>query len=345
MRLLNTETFQLQEYYTDIPAYAILSHTWDKEEVTFRDMQNLEVAKKKAGFAKIRGACAHARKYAFEWIWIDSCCINKESSAELSEAINSMYEYYRDSQVCYAYLSDASSAEDPRDTKSGFRSSRWFKRGWTLQELLAPRYVVFLGQDWEEIGTRWSLKDAISVLTRIPSRVFEDGRLESYSIAQRMSWAALRETTRPEDKAYCLMGIFGVNMPPLYGEGSEKAFTRLQHEIIKVSDDRSIFAWIAPVGEKGPRGLFARSPFEFRMSEKFRPLKRILLTTTPLTFSRTMVYTYTYLSRKLLLAIWTAGGRCLLQHSIVGLKTATISPSICRTSMDGDMFAIGQMSW
>ncbi|KAF5368512.1 hypothetical protein D9758_002437 [Tetrapyrgos nigripes] len=266
MRLLNTKTLKLREFYFDIPTYAILSHTWDKEEVTLQDMQDPQTAKSKAGYAKLSGACAHARKYNFEWIWIDSCCINKESSAELSENINSMYGYYGDSEVCYVYLSDASSAEDPRDVGSGFRRSRWFKRGWTLQELLAPRYVVFLGKDWEEIGTRWSLRDAISALTHIPSRVFEDGDMMRYSIAQKMSWAAFRETTRPEDQAYCLMGLFGVNMPPLYGEGSVKAFMRLQQEIIKVSDDCSIFAWIAPIGEQGLRGLFAKSPFEFRMS-------------------------------------------------------------------------------
>ncbi|KAF5368545.1 hypothetical protein D9758_002390 [Tetrapyrgos nigripes] len=237
------------------------------EEVTFQDMQNRQVTERKAGYAKLLGACVHARKYNFEWIWIDSCCINKESSMELSaEAINSMYGYYGDSEVCYVYLADASSAEDPRDVQSGFRTSRWFKRGWTLQELLAPRYIVFLGKDWEEIGTRWSLWDAISALTRIPSRVFKYGDMTRYSIAQKMSWAAFRETTRPEDQAYCLMGLFGVNMAPLYGEGSVKAFMCLQQEIIKVSDDRSIFAWTARTGEKGTRGLFAKSPFEFRMS-------------------------------------------------------------------------------
>ncbi|KAF5368403.1 hypothetical protein D9758_002410 [Tetrapyrgos nigripes] len=266
MRLLNTETLQLHEFYSDIPTYAILSHTWDREEVTFQDMQNPQVAERKAGYAKLLGACTHARKYNFEWIWIDTCCINKESSAELSEAINSMYGYYGDSEVCFVYLSDASSAEEPRDVKSSFRKSRWFKRGWTLQELLAPRYCVFLGKDWEDIGTRWSLRDAISELTGIPSRVFEDGDMTRYSIAQKMSWAAFRETTRPEDQTYSLMGLFGVNMPPLYGEGAVKAFMRLQHEIIKVSDDRSIFVWIARIGEKGTRGLFAKSPFEFRMS-------------------------------------------------------------------------------
>ncbi|KAK7462444.1 hypothetical protein VKT23_008043 [Stygiomarasmius scandens] len=265
MRLLNTLTLQVEDFYTDVPKYAILSHTWDKEEVSFQDIQDLSAASSKAGYAKVYNACVHARKYEFEWIWIDSCCINKESSAELSEAINSMYQYYEDSEVCYAYLRDASSKEDPRDMNSGFTKSRWFTRGWTLQELLAPSHVVFLDTNWLEIGTRWSLRDAISAITLIPVGMFEEHDIDKFSIAQRMSWAACRATTRPEDIAYCLMGIFGVSMSPIYGEGGAKAFMRLQQEIIKFSDDRSIFAWAADNGWE-PRGLLARSPSEFRMS-------------------------------------------------------------------------------
>ncbi|KAK7439048.1 hypothetical protein VKT23_014922 [Stygiomarasmius scandens] len=288
MRLLNTETFELKEFYSNVPIYAILSHTWGEEEVTFQDIQDLNIAKRRSGWSKVRGACAHARKYDFEWIWIDSCCIDKSSSAELSEAINSMYQYYEDATVCYVHLCDARSAQDPRDPISGFRNSRWFTRGWTLQELIAPVYIVFLDNNWTEIGTRWSLRDAISAVTAIPVKLFESCDLSQYSIAQKMSWAAFRETTRPEDQAYCLMGIFGVCMPPIYGEGGEKAFMRLQQEIIKISDDRSIFAWVSDSKEyevfcsefgspqelrarlaRNPamgRGLLARSPVEFRAS-------------------------------------------------------------------------------
>ncbi|KAF5344882.1 hypothetical protein D9758_011566 [Tetrapyrgos nigripes] len=245
MRLLNTETLKLQEFYADIPRYTILSHTWEKEEVTFQDIQNLETARLKAGFAKVWNACVRARNYDFEWIWIDSCCINKESSAELSEAINSMYQYYEDAVVCCVYLCDVSIEFHPRNPKSSFKDSRWFKRGWTLQELLAPRNVVFLDKDWVRIGTRWTLRDVVSAITSVPVEVFEGRDINTYSVAQRMSWAASRETTRAEDQAYSLMGIFGVSMPPIYGEGGAKAFMRLQQEIIKISDDRSIFAWVA----------------------------------------------------------------------------------------------------
>ncbi|KAK7455244.1 hypothetical protein VKT23_011116 [Stygiomarasmius scandens] len=268
MRLLNTGSFKLREFFTNTPPYAILSHTWEGEEVIFQDMQTLEVAERKAGWLKIANACAHARKYDFEWIWIDSCCINKESSAELSEALNSMYQYYLDAEVCYVYLSDVleDPRNDPRDIQSTFRRSRWFTRGWTLQELLAPSYAVFLDCQWTEIGTKWSLRDVLSAITSIPMSVFEDGDLSEFSIAQKMSWVAFRETTRPEDRAYCLMGLFGINMPPIYGEGGQKAFMRLQQEIMKISDDRSIFAWIASPGDTEPRGLLAKSPYEFRAS-------------------------------------------------------------------------------
>ncbi|KAK7462463.1 hypothetical protein VKT23_008064 [Stygiomarasmius scandens] len=265
MRLLNTKTFRLEEFYVDIPPYAILSHTWEEEEITFKDIQIPEVAKYKAGWRKIDSACAHARKYDFKWIWIDSCCINKESSAELSEAINSMYQYYEDSEVCYVNLCDFVSE---KDGESAFSQCKWFKRGWTLQELLAPCYVVFLDKNWSEVGTKWSLRSVISVITTIPVQVLTHRNIQEYSIAQRMSWAASRETTRPEDQAYCLMGIFNVSMSPIYGEGGTKAFMRLQQEIIKYSDDRSIFAWTASPGHREARGLLAMSPYEFWASGK-----------------------------------------------------------------------------
>ncbi|THU84767.1 HET-domain-containing protein [Dendrothele bispora CBS 962.96] len=277
MYLLHTTNLTLQEFFADVPEYAILSHTWTGEEVTFQDIQNDRRKSdwKKTGWQKVKGACAEARKYRWEWIWIDSCCIDKSSSAELSENINSMYRLYENAAVCYVYLCDASSEEDPRDSGSRFWESRWFTRGWTLQELIAPSAsVIFLDHSWKKIGTRYSLRDVISTITSIPVGLLKDGDLTKYSIAQKMSWAAFRKTTRPEDRAYSLMGLFDICMPPIYGEGEAKAFMRLQQEIIKTSDDRSVFAWVADCGrhekwkaiEHDPRGLFARSPDEFKGS-------------------------------------------------------------------------------
>jgi Fungal fruit body lectin/Heterokaryon incompatibility protein (HET) len=259
MRLLHLETRKLKEFQGNIPDYAILSHTWGDEEVLFQDLQNESKARAMKGYSKIEGACAQALRDGFEYVWIDTCCINKESSAELSEAINSMYAWYQDSQVCYAYLADTPSEEDATSKSSSFAKSRWFKRGWTLQELLAPSSVIFYGRDWKEIGTKASLQEVIYGVTGVEWSVLLGNYGAEISIARRMSWASRRQTTRVEDEAYCLMGIFGVHMPTIYGEG-RNAFIRLQQEILKVSDDQTIFAWEGPGKE---RGLLAHSPAEF----------------------------------------------------------------------------------
>lgn len=191
--------------------------------------------------------------------WIDTCCIDKSSSAELSEAINSMFGWYERAEVCYAYLSDVPSASaDPLNVASTFRLSKWFTRGWTLQELLAPYYVDFFDQSWNWIGSKTSLDILVREMTGI-------GDLVNYKkacVAQKMSWASWRETTRMEDQAYSLLGLFGVHMPTLYGEG-ENAFIRLQLEIINRTDDDSILAWDGHRGVGRNDGLLAVSPKAF----------------------------------------------------------------------------------
>lgn len=172
--------------------------------------------------------------------WIDSCCIDKSSSAELSEAINSMFKWYQRAHVCYIYLSDVRSNQNPHSWPSDFRNSQWFTRGWTLQELLAPEFVEFFDQNWNEIGSKSSLQDLVSTITGIS--VEHLGNFRPASVAQKMAWASRRKTKRVEDEAYSLLGLFGVNMPPLYGEG-QNAFFRLQLEILKQINDESLFAW------------------------------------------------------------------------------------------------------
>lgn len=181
--------------------------------------------------------------------------------------------WYHYAQVCYAYLADVPGGDDHQSEASEFARSRWFTRGWTLQELLAPSRLVFYGKDWREIGTRTSLLTRILEVTGIHHDAFHHDAFGTFgqyrfSIAQRMSWAAKRKTTRIEDMAYCLMGIFDVNMPTLYGEGS-KAFLRLQRKIMKVWSDHSIFAWKARDGSY-PRGLLADSPAEFSHASNIR---------------------------------------------------------------------------
>jgi ankyrin repeat protein len=271
MRLLNTENRALEEFEDNkIPLYAILSHTWGDHEITFQDVERSN-ADKKAGYEKIRKTCSIAAAHGFKYVWIDTCCIDKTSSAELSEAINSMYRWYQGSGMCYAYLADVppnAVVHQTRTISAGLSNSRWFTRGWTLQELIAPLMVIFLNQEWQEIGTKSSLQSIISEITGIPNTILQGADLESASVAQRMSWASKRETTRVEDLTYCLIGIFGVSIPLLYGEG-ERAFIRLQEEIMKTSDDHSLFAWES-FGPHG--GLLATSPAAFLMSNKIIPL-------------------------------------------------------------------------
>jgi hypothetical protein len=256
MRLINTETLELENFFgEDIPPYATLSHTWGNEEVTFQDMQSLQQHHTKAGFLKIQGTCKLAQQHKLGYAWVDTCCIDKSSSAELTEAINSMFTWYQCSVRCLAYLSDVptsnSEAIDLRERElpcqkdelptclSTISNSRWFTRGWTLQELLAPEEVYFYDSSWNFLGRRSSLPRLLSVVTRIDEDVIKEPKRmhdSAISVATKMSWAAHRTTKKMEDRAYSLLGIFCVHMPLLYGEG-DHAFTRLQEEIIRNSDD------------------------------------------------------------------------------------------------------------
>lgn len=267
MRFLNTETLTFEDVDEPVPkSYAILSHTWGDDEVTFQDMADPEKAHHKAGFDKISKTCRVANLQGFRHAWIDTCCIDKSSSAELSEAINFMFALYAGSGRCFVYLEDYRSGVF---VAAEFARCKWFTRGWTLQELIAPDDVQFYQTTWNVLGTKKSLLRHIHDITRIPALVLEDKRaVWGCCLAQRMSWAAGRVTRRPEDAAYCLMGLFGVNMPMLYGIG-KKAFLRLQEEIIKDTNDLSIFAWIdrtlPPAAE---HGIFAESPDVFKDCKK-----------------------------------------------------------------------------
>ena len=285
MYLLNTTTKRLSQFFDEQrPTYAILSHTWGDEEVTYQDLHDFHQTgsgreessspiSSWAGWRKIEACCGQASKDGFKWVWIDTCCIDKSSSAELSEAINSMFAWYRESKLCYAYLEDVIDAtEDIAAVDSCFRHSRWFTRGWTLQELLAPRRIRFLNSSWQVIGQlekASKLTEVISEITSIPSPFLEGLDLQNANTAMRMSWASKRDTTRTEDLAYCLLGIFDINMPLLYGEGM-KAFRRLQEEILRRTYDHSLLAWGLLPWDEGyslsstePCGILATSPSEF----------------------------------------------------------------------------------
>jgi hypothetical protein len=222
----------------DIPPYAILSHTWgaDTEEVTFKDLTD-GTGKSKAGYNKIHFCGKQAVRDGLQFFWVDTCCIDKSSSSELTEAINSMFCWYRNADKCYVYLSDVSRVDCnendylSRSTwKSAFRKSRWFTRGWTLQELIAPTSVIFFSSDNKRLGDKLSMDQQVHEITGIPIEALRGRPLSDFSIDDRLSWAVQRKTTREEDKAYCLLGIFGIHMPLIYGE-RENAFIRLKREI------------------------------------------------------------------------------------------------------------------
>jgi hypothetical protein len=275
------EQFELPGGGKPLPPYAILSHTWLKEgpegvkEVTYQDIKNSFLALnhgrfKQEGWLKLKKYCDFAAKHDWEWAWMDTCCIDKTNLSDTQEAINAMFRWYQNARVCYAYLSDVDVAgsNSSSGTDSGpsttlghpslryprFRSTdphsfvaaKWFTRGWTLQELLAPRFLIFVNQAWRQIGTRESWATEIQKATKIEAHRLTDFRprdFESCSIAMRLSWASQRQTTMEEDETYSLLGLFGISMPLIYGEGRQQAFNRFQRELIKFYDDDSILAW------------------------------------------------------------------------------------------------------
>jgi hypothetical protein len=220
-----------------IPPYAILSHTWGKEEVTFDDITE-GTGKEKIGHNKIRFCMQKAVESGLQYSWVDTCCINKNDFTELQHAINSFFRWYRDAAICYVFLSDVSATKRKPDSdifqstwEPAFRDSRWFTRGWTLQELLAPRYLKFYSQEGKALGDMQELKHLIHSITGLPVAALLGASLDGFEPEERLSWTDNRTTTREEDKAYSLLGILGVFMPLIYGEGLDNAFRRLRKEI------------------------------------------------------------------------------------------------------------------
>ena len=253
MRLLqiNTDgTFGLTKDFIgddEVPAYAILSHTWRAgQEVTFDDFEN-GTGEAKAGYRKIKFCAEQAEQDGLSYFWVDTCCIRKSNAVELQDAINSMFRWYRDAAKCYVFLADVfiskrrlSGESGSRTWEPAFRESRWFTRGWTLQELLAPRNVKFYSQEGKPLGDRHELKHLINEITKIPILALEGTSLERFDIRVQMSWSEKRNTTRKEDKAYSLLGIFGVYIPLIYGEGQDPAFQRLRKCIQDSLDDLAL---------------------------------------------------------------------------------------------------------
>ncbi|KIV98900.1 uncharacterized protein PV09_09346 [Verruconis gallopava] len=272
MRLINVHTLHLEEFSQDkVPRYAILSHTWGSDEVLFDDLQTEDrvLLSDRQGFWKVKSCCEQvcARPGRIDYVWVDTCCIDKKSSAELSEAINSMFQYYAGAEYCLVYLEDFE--DDASPALENLKHCRWFTRGWTLQELIAPSDVYFMSKGWKPLGRRSELAAVISQITGIALNIMNEDILtggasltfQHASFAQRMSWVSRRSTTREEDMAYCLLGLFDISMPVLYGEGLIKAFRRLQEEIVKTSSDHSLFVHDSASTEN--RSILAETPKAF----------------------------------------------------------------------------------
>jgi len=271
MWLIDSSTLELRKFGTGSaearPPYATLSHCWfdDDDEVFFQDLlyQHSKAIDRKRGYAKLEAACRLALSMKIGWLWVDTACIDRSSTAELSESINSMYRWYSDSQVNLVFLGDLDGGLDlDQDAERRLRQCKWMRRAWTLQELIAPRDSRFYDSKWTPVGNKQTLLSLLSAVTRVDKLVLEDPTcISAFSMGRRLSWAALRSVRNVEDNAYALLGILGVNMSVLYGEG-EQAFVRLQKKAFKNNGDASIFIWESSDGMQY-RGPFARSPAEF----------------------------------------------------------------------------------
>jgi hypothetical protein len=218
-----------------IPRYAILSHTWGEDEILFEDIGS-GTYKYKNGYRKIQFCATRAAQDQLQYFWVDTCCIDRWNGREVSNAINLIFSWYKAAARCYVCLSDVSvsttsETHQQSDWEAAFRASRWFTRGWTLQELIAPRSVEFFSCEGQRIGDKTSLKQLVHEITGIPHAALQNCPLGEFSILERMRWAENRETSLEEDLVYCLFGILGVSLPTFYGEGREKALERLQAEL------------------------------------------------------------------------------------------------------------------
>ncbi|KAF2440363.1 HET-domain-containing protein, partial [Karstenula rhodostoma CBS 690.94] len=248
MRLLHTASdgrFEWSKNYisnVEIPNYAILSHTWTDEEVTFDDLNNINNGKgldsqNSEGYRKLRFCAEQAKRDGLVYFWVDTCCINKSDSSELQEAINSMFRWYQRAARCYVYLSDVEHDTLDEEGELAFKQSRWHTRGWTLQELLAPKSVEFFSKTGRRLGDKESLRHIIHGITGIPVDALHGGQISEFTVSERFSWTENRQTTREEDAAYCLLGIFGIYMPLIYGEGKDNATRRLKKVVHEASQD------------------------------------------------------------------------------------------------------------
>lgn len=268
MRFLHTKTFVLHDFTGPPSSYAVFFHAHGSDDIGFEDFSKPQMLLCKDGFHRLWQACSRARNHGSEWLWSDAVCIDRGSSTALTEAFNSLARIYQHCIFSIIYLEDLPCS----DCVGGGLEKRlakcaWLRNVWVLPQLIFPKHSFIYDRDWAEIGTKASLARQLSLVTSIEQSVLiNPAALGEYSVAKRMSWASHLEASRPEDRSFALLGILGVHMPIVYGEG-QKAFIRLQEEILRDTNDYSLFAWRPEVPQEY-RGLFAYSPAEFQHFDK-----------------------------------------------------------------------------
>jgi hypothetical protein len=232
MRLLRydpaVEKWHIENFHgRHVPLYAVLSHTWgpDHEEVSFEDLRERQnfTHRTTHGYNKLHFTRLKAQRDGLLYLWVDTCCIKKSDSTELQRSLNSMFYWYQQASKCYVWLEDVTLRDfidEELPWKTAFSRSRWFKRGWTLQELIAPKSVAFYSREGKFLGTKNRLAETLSAVTGIPTSVLHGADISRFSKESRFSWAQGRTTKIPEDAAYSLIGIFGVTLPMLYADGN-----------------------------------------------------------------------------------------------------------------------------
>jgi hypothetical protein len=252
MRLIHVDTHELRDFDEPPDKYAILSHRWT-DEICLQDWKAYLAAQdpassqieRKSGFTKIRNACVLAKEHGLAWLWADTVCIDKTNNLEVGKSINLMFLWYQSASVCFVFLHDVPNGnqriEWKADPPNYFESPEWFKRGWTLQELLAPSNVLFFNKHWDYLGDRRELAKVINSFTRIPLDVLCGENFCSYSYADRFSWAIGRQTKEPEDRIYSLLGLLKVSLPAIgYGIGLKSALQQLKSAIEREREDRHL---------------------------------------------------------------------------------------------------------
>ncbi|KAK3623731.1 hypothetical protein LTR56_014697 [Elasticomyces elasticus] len=253
MRLLNVQTLNFTEFSSDVPKYVIASHRWTAgSEAKTKDVEKRRNTHS-SGYKKVEGFAKYARDCIadVEWFWIDTCCVNQESSQEVNEAVNSMFSWYANAEMCLVYLADVDKPLHEDECLPRLQASEWFTRGWTLQELLAPHMVTFLSKRWEVIGNKSSagsirrtsrinqgpsLIPLLATITSIPEKVlYNYEQSKTLTTEDKLAWIVGRNTAKCEDMYYSLLGKFGVRMRLDYGQGAESARQRLLKKIDKAS--------------------------------------------------------------------------------------------------------------